>query len=292
MSPTTLVLSGGGIRGIATLGALQYLIDHNHITIEQFNTFIGTSIGSVLSVLLIIGYSPSKIYEIMYRIDLSDFAFYIDAYNFYHKFGFDIPNRIIILIERLLKYKNIDTSITLEQFYQKFNKDLIMTTINLSNYKGIYLSHIHYPNLSLIEALKMTTAIPFIFEPVIYKNEFYIDGGLFDNYPIQLKEDSIGIILVEKSIDVPMKDFSLFSYVKHVFNFSIFKNVYYKAKQFSDKTILIEFDKIITTEAYKFDIDNDSKKQWYEFGFYKAEEFILKKHKKKIIESINNYSKS
>jgi NTE family protein len=37
----------------------------------------------------------------------------------------------------------------------------------------------------------MTTAVPILFSPVIYKNKVYIDGGLIDNFPINLFEDNL-----------------------------------------------------------------------------------------------------
>ena len=53
-----LVLSGGGIKGFSALGVLQAIFDRNHMNV---NTFIGTSVGSIISYLLCIGYTPIEI---------------------------------------------------------------------------------------------------------------------------------------------------------------------------------------------------------------------------------------
>jgi hypothetical protein len=55
----TLVLSGGSSKGIIILGALQYLID-NYL-ISNIETYIGTSVGSIICYLLLIGYTPIEI---------------------------------------------------------------------------------------------------------------------------------------------------------------------------------------------------------------------------------------
>ena len=60
MAYDTLVLSGGSIQGISLLGALQYFKDQNILN-NDIKNFIGTSVGSVLCYLLIIGYTPVEI---------------------------------------------------------------------------------------------------------------------------------------------------------------------------------------------------------------------------------------
>ena len=56
----TLVLSGSAINGLVTLGAIQFLIDQNEINLENINKYIGTSSGSMISLLLSIGYTHLK----------------------------------------------------------------------------------------------------------------------------------------------------------------------------------------------------------------------------------------
>ena len=60
MSYDSIILSGGSIKGFCTLGALQYMQD-NKIIDDTLTTFAGTSIGSIISFLLIIGYTPIEI---------------------------------------------------------------------------------------------------------------------------------------------------------------------------------------------------------------------------------------
>ena len=57
----TLVLSGGGIKGLLILGALQYLYETGKLQKKNIRKYIGTSIGAIINVLLIIGYEPKEI---------------------------------------------------------------------------------------------------------------------------------------------------------------------------------------------------------------------------------------
>ena len=57
-----VVISGGAIKGIASLGALQYLVDNQFICLQDTLNYIGTSVGGIISYLLIIGYTPIEIF--------------------------------------------------------------------------------------------------------------------------------------------------------------------------------------------------------------------------------------
>ena len=60
MDYDTLVLPGGGIKGLILLGGVQYLIDNYYM--KNIKNFVGTSIGSIIGYLLIIGYTPIEIF--------------------------------------------------------------------------------------------------------------------------------------------------------------------------------------------------------------------------------------
>ena len=49
---------------------------------------------------------------------------------------------------------------------------------------SVELSHETYPDMKLLTAISMSIAIPFLFQPVLYKNVYYCDGGLVNNFPI------------------------------------------------------------------------------------------------------------
>ena len=68
MEKTKLVLSGGGIKGIAHVGAL-YALDKLDI-LNNITEFAGTSVGSLVLALYVIGYKPVEMYE------------FIKAFNF------------------------------------------------------------------------------------------------------------------------------------------------------------------------------------------------------------------
>ena len=186
-----IVLSGGGIKGIPILGSLKYLNETNRL--NNIKQYAGSSIGAIIAALIIIGYEIEEIIQIILDFDLNKI---IDL---------DINN--IIINKSLLKGKyfkkklfnvidkKINPHITLLQLYKKTNINFFITVVCLNKINVEYINYENYPNLPLITALYMTSAIPLIFPNVHYNNNIYVDGGLIDNFPIHLfpQEETIGI---------------------------------------------------------------------------------------------------
>ena len=83
--------------------------------------------------------------------------------------------------------------------------------------------------MKVIDAVYASSTLPFIFQPFWYEDSYYLDGGLLNNYPLDIcinngapKEDILGIkynILPESKTlnkDAEMMEFSFFIYKKFV----------------------------------------------------------------------------
>lgn len=178
-----LVLNGGGIKGIGHLGAIQYMIEKK--LLGNLQTIAGSSIGGIIGAFYIAGYTPEELITFMNLLDISKIIS-LKPTNMLDLFGLDDGERLEFILTKLLEAKKFNGNITLKEFYQITKIKLIMTTVCLNSSDIVYLSYITHPDLCLVTALRMTSALPLIFSPVKYKNKLYIDGGCMDNYPIRL----------------------------------------------------------------------------------------------------------
>lgn len=64
-----LVLEGGGVKGIALVGAIEVLEDAGY----RFNRVAGTSAGSIVGALVAAGFTGKELHEIMEGLDYSQF---------------------------------------------------------------------------------------------------------------------------------------------------------------------------------------------------------------------------
>lgn len=203
----TLVLSGGSFRGIAHIGVLKALEETN--ILKNIKTFSGTSVGAMVSVFHAIGYTTDELMEVINDLDFEKLK-HIKLGNFLSSYGIDDGRNMLLVFEKMFEYKDMNKNITFIELYQKTNIKLILTGVCLNDKKVYYFSHETYPNMSIITALRITTCVPFWFAPVEYESKLFIDGGVMNNYPINLFNEKldnvIGVYLNESRDTTPSID--------------------------------------------------------------------------------------
>jgi predicted acylesterase/phospholipase RssA len=65
-------------------------------------------------------------------------------------------------------------------------KELFLTGTRLSNGTLKVFSADSDPNMSLVDPVRITMSFPFAFMPVLYQGEYYADGGIASNYPMDI----------------------------------------------------------------------------------------------------------
>ena len=269
-----LIISGGGMKGYSALGAVSKLKELE--IIDEPDVYCGTSIGSSLCFLLSIGYSSEDIFTILHDIDSEMLIKYnIDGIFNDSYLGIASLNAFISVITILTKKKNISRKITFKKLFNKFKKELIITGVSVNDAKLYYFNHINTPDMEIITAIKISCSIPFIFKPVEYNNKVWIDGGCFNNYPIDYfidkLDDVIGISLedeetfIESFNDVP-------SYISQVFNCIIKGLNFGKYEKFKKNTIKIK----VFSKYNFFDITKEEKKVLYNHGYNTVNEYYKK----------------
>lgn len=179
-----LVISGGGFRTIPIIGTLKLLEDKN--ILKNVKNFYGTSAGGIYCLLLLLEYTVEDIKNIIFKFDVEKILEpTIDIDNFLTHYNIYDHNKFIKLIKLLINYKlNGKSNITLHQLYILTNKVLTCTTVSLKQRSVKYFNHINQPNLPVYKLIMMTCAIPFVFKPVSWRDDKYIDGGIIDNFPV------------------------------------------------------------------------------------------------------------
>lgn len=192
-----LILSGGGIKGIAHIGGLKYLEEIN--LLNNIDTIAGTSVGSIIGYLFIIGFKPDQIFELVCKLNENDlFTFNLDcSFNS----NFFLNNQLFKTISEICTIKNISCNLSFFDFYKIYKKKFIVTASCIDDGDVYYFDYINYPDMNVIQAVLMSSCIPFLYKPIKYKNKVFIDGGFIDNYPIHLfnnvLDNCIGFYLLE-----------------------------------------------------------------------------------------------
>ena len=72
----------------------------------------------------------------------------------------------------------------MKEFYEYSKIELHFFTLEINEFIVEDLSYKTHPNLLLLDALHMSSALPIIISPVCSNNKCYVDGGVISNYPL------------------------------------------------------------------------------------------------------------
>ena len=99
------------------------------------------------------------------------------------------------ILKNFMKCKNCK-DITFLELYNKTGIHFTVTGSDIVNYKCVNFNHETEPNMKLITALRITSAIPFVFPPIKYKNGLFTDGCLFDMFNQNYDNDNLLYVCV------------------------------------------------------------------------------------------------
>ncbi|MFD0762836.1 patatin-like phospholipase family protein [Lutibacter aestuarii] len=171
MSNIGITFSGGGIKGIAHLGILQYLTE---IGIKP-TVMSGTSAGSLIAAFYAAEYSPKEIFEIGKKEN-----FFSRSGLFLHGGGLFSPDVFSNIIKKYIPHDNI----------KKLKIPIYITATDITNAKLVT-----FKEGSIALAVKSSCAVPLIFHPVLHNGKLLSDGGLLNNLPVDLIKDKCDKII-------------------------------------------------------------------------------------------------
>lgn len=277
---STLVLSGGSVKCISTLGSIQYGYDNN--LLQRVTTFIGTSSGAILCYLLCIGYTPIEI--IMYICGHGVFSRHphIDIVSMMNGTGALDFSILSTHLERMTIEK-IGRLVTFQDVWNLFHHKLIMNTYNLSKDRIEYLSVDTTPDMPCITAIRQTCSLPLVFEAYKYTGDYYIDGGIYENFAIshRLAQDEakrLGIC-----IDIVIKDPSTHNMIEYMYNLltiPIRQNLQHVQNNLCPDIDVISLHPSVG--MFQFQLSSHDMLELFSFGYQQAKSFFMKEESSQI----------
>ena len=184
--PEILVLGPGGIKGFLELGALAGL--ENAGVLSDVTTYVGVSVGAIISLLLVVGYTVTEII-----VEAADANIFEDFSSVSWK---DIKENFGLISSAPIKRKLTRSVMekfgyvpTLEQLFCSTGLELVCVTANLDKEIPEYISYKTDPQMSCVDLVMYSMNIPIIFYKLIYKGCVYVDGALGNPYPVDVYDD-------------------------------------------------------------------------------------------------------
>ena len=174
----SLVLSGGGARGLAHIGVIEELEMRGYEITQICGTSMGAMVGGI--------YAAGK---------LPDFKLWLSKLNRYSLFrlmDISFRNKGLIKGERIMS--------ALGKFVP--DEDILDLPISFSAVASDILrrQEVLFSEGSLHEALRASTSIPTLFTPVRRDGMILVDGGVYNNLPVNHVKKKWGTRLI--AVDV------------------------------------------------------------------------------------------
>lgn len=209
-----LVLSGGGAKGMAHIGALK-IIEEAGIPIDYV---VGTSMGSIIGGLYAIGYTPEQLDSMVRKQDwgylLSDRISRSDKNmterEMDEKYVISVPfskNAIKDMTGGLIKGQNISS---------------LFSELTLGYHDSLNFSKLPIPYACVAEnivkgeeyifhsgvlstAMRASMAIPGVFTPVRLDSMVLVDGGVTNNYPVDVAKRMGADVIIGVDVQSELK---------------------------------------------------------------------------------------
>jgi NTE family protein len=286
------VFSGGGVKGLALIGAYQAIEEKG----LKFKRLAGTSAGAIVAALVAAGYTSKELLNIMEELDLDsmlDKPSFLDSLpvikwlRVYWRMGIYKGDTLENWVATKLKARGIYTFADLPE------NSLRVIASDLSNGRLLVLPDdlgkygIAKETFPVARAIRMSSSLPYFFEPIKLRSlegiSVIVDGGVLSNFPMWLFDREnikkvrpvIGIKLSHKGIDRPKNK------IKNAINlydalFHTMKDAHdsrYISRKHEKNVIFVPAEGNLTTE---FEIDEKEKAALILYGKQQAEKFLIK----------------
>jgi NTE family protein len=188
-----ICLSSGGIKGIIMLGSLNYYYDKK--TLDNVKYYSGTSAGSIIAMLLAVGYSPMEILGFTCSDEITRQLSNFNIMNITNIHGIYHNSILKNFIDEKIRIKLEGKSPTFYEYYKQYGKYLLIPVYCISEpveNRKVYCSPDETPDMKIIDAISLSCNIPIIFQKAIYKNKVYIDGAYTSHFPLEALKERIG----------------------------------------------------------------------------------------------------
>ena len=194
-----LVLAGGGVRGSYEIGAYYAFKECN----IKFDGYVGTSIGS-LNAAFLAAQKDQEILDLWVNADIphvlgldDDYAKFLNK----SKISTNILQHLILNGKEIIENKGLSNDnleevlekANLEQEIRKNNLDYGLVTVKVKDdseeLEPIYVFKEDIPNGKLNEYILASCHFPIFKQEKTIDNNYYIDGGFYDNAPANMLLD-------------------------------------------------------------------------------------------------------
>lgn len=180
----SLVLGGGGARGLAHIGVIQWLEEQGY----EIDEIVGCSIGSLVGA----AYATNRLTE------LADWMRTLTRAQVFRLMDFSNPRYGLLKGERVLNtLHEVFEDVNIEDLPLKYTA--VATDLENDN-------EVIFREGSIYAAIRASIAIPGVFTGVSLENKFLVDGGVLNPLPLSHVINKRNLVIAVNLDGTPIKD--------------------------------------------------------------------------------------
>tara|TARA_R110002153_G_scaffold125327_4_gene272334 strand:+ start:5336 stop:6088 length:753 start_codon:yes stop_codon:yes gene_type:complete len=185
-----LIIGSGGMGIYAYLGYLKSIEDK----LDKVEEFSGASCGSILAVMLSLGFTPDEILEKLLQIDNKTLS-KVNVRSLFKNYGFISHDPIKTVLKQILEC---------DPTFSELKRNVHIPAFCLNLNRTEYFSKESHPTMSVIDAICMSISVPVLFSAYHHNDMLYVDGATQEMYPFVpfLNKDPKDVVRLDLIYDV------------------------------------------------------------------------------------------
>ena len=238
MVPRTLVLGAGAALTSVFVGAVRVLEQLARATQTQMpQHYVGTSGGSILSLLLTLGYTSYELEKACFELHerVGTLLFELDI--FFTRFGgIDTQGAIADFLRDCVENKTGQRDLTFGHLNQFTHCTLCVSALCLDTNEVVYMCAESHADVSVVDAVCASCAIPLVFTPVNLGGQLFVDAGVVETLAVRDDPDCLMLSVQSRNEDTKLT--KLTDFIERVLSAVSTVHLATKLKQIPEKRIV------------------------------------------------------
>jgi predicted acylesterase/phospholipase RssA len=184
------IIAGGGTKALAYLGIMKALEQNigqawaDHYS-NNMRGFVGASAGSIVALCMTLQLSANDVREVVqpFLENIRRIVPHPDISKLLNNYGMDSGDGIQQLVKDVLRRGGLAEDTTLERIFALTRREFSCTGLNLNTNTVHMFDRQGYPDMMVVDAVRISTSVPLLYTPVSYRGDLYVDGALGCNMP-------------------------------------------------------------------------------------------------------------
>jgi predicted acylesterase/phospholipase RssA len=180
-----IVFTGGGLKGWAYIGTIRALDEYLDRTFVEH--VIGVSVGSLFGLCYVLGIQWDTLLDFVMGLNFKELCD-IDIDSILINKSLLHGIKFMSILKDFVSMK-VDPDITFNQLKRYSKIKYTVNALNLTKKKLEYFNYELTPDVKVVDAIRASCGIPLVFPMWNINGNYYVDGGICNNCPINLADE-------------------------------------------------------------------------------------------------------